>query len=58
MSTTDRIESLKRKHAELEAALHREETRPHPDDATCYKLKREKLAIKDEMEKMSAAQAH
>lgn len=55
MSKSDRIESLRRKHREIEEALHREETRPHPDDAMCHKLKREKLAIKDEMEKMNTA---
>lgn len=55
MSKSDRIESLKVKHAELEAALRREELRPYPDDAACHRLKREKLAVKDEMMRMAEA---
>ncbi|MCR9218911.1 MAG: YdcH family protein [Alphaproteobacteria bacterium] len=55
MSKTDRIESLKAKHAELEETLRREELRPHPDDAACLRLKREKLALKDEISRMAAS---
>ncbi|MBP5856153.1 YdcH family protein [Marivibrio halodurans] len=55
MSKTDRIESLKAKHAQIDEMLHREEIRPHPDESMCHKLKREKLALKDEMTRMQAS---
>lgn len=55
MSKTDRIESLKVKHAQVDEMLRREEVRPHPDESMCHKLKREKLAIKDEMSRMQAS---
>ena len=49
MTTTDRIDSLRSRHATLEAKLEREECRPHPDDVTVHDMKRQKLAIKDEI---------
>jgi hypothetical protein len=55
MSKSERIESLKVKHAEIDELLRREELRPHPDESMCHKLKREKLAIKDEMTRMEAS---
>jgi hypothetical protein len=55
MSKLDRIESLKVKHADIEEALRREEIRPHPDESMCHQLKREKLALKDEMTRMAEA---
>ena len=54
MSELDRVESLKMKHHELEEKLHAEEIRPHPDDVAIHDLKRRKLAIKDEIARMSA----
>jgi hypothetical protein len=47
MPTLDRIETLKHRHAALEAAIQAENARPHPDDATVTLLKRPKLKLKD-----------
>lgn len=51
---TERIESLKSKHANLEQKIHKEETRPSPDEALLNALKKQKLAIKDEMNALMA----
>ena len=53
MSVTDHIQTLKRKHAELETELEYENSRPMPDSAAVADLKRKKLAIKDEIVKLS-----
>ena len=55
ISTTDRIEVLKQKHASLETALEDENNRPMPDSSVVVNLKREKLAIKDELQRLDAA---
>jgi len=49
MSTDDRVVALKTKHAELDAAIVEENARPHPDDVEIAQLKKQKLAIKDEI---------
>lgn len=49
----ERIDSLKAKHAALEAAIHEEETRPLPDATRLHELKRQKLKIKDEIAQMN-----
>lgn len=54
MSTADRIEVLKQKHASLELALEDENKRPMPDSTVVAHLKREKLAIKDELQRLSS----
>ena len=53
MSTVDHIEALKAKHASLEQAIHRETTRPYPDDDALCSLKKRKLQIKDEIRRLS-----
>lgn len=53
MSVTDRIHSLQQKHEELDRQLHSESTRPHPDENTLARLKREKLALKDQIANLS-----
>ena len=53
MSLQDRIESLKSKHHALEVAIEEENARPHPDDLEIAKLKKQKLAIKDEIAALS-----
>tara|TARA_Y100001934_G_scaffold34335_1_gene38940 strand:- start:808 stop:1014 length:207 start_codon:yes stop_codon:yes gene_type:complete len=55
ISTTDRIEVLKQKHASLETALEDENNRPMPDSSVVVNLKREKLAIKDELQRLDTA---
>jgi len=47
MPTPDRIDTLKHKHAALEAAIQAENARPHPDDDIVAQLKRQKLKLKD-----------
>ena len=49
MTATPSLDQLQKKHAELDDALHREESRPYPDDATISRLKKEKLRLKDAM---------
>ena len=43
------LSALRLKHAELEAQLEQEETRPHPDDDLIHRLKKQKLHLKDAM---------
>ena len=53
MTQDERIESLKTKHASLEATIQSETTRPRPDDTVIHELKRQKLRIKDEIVRLS-----
>ena len=53
MLVTDHIEALHKKHAELETELEDENSRPMPDIGTIGDLKRQKLAIKDEIARLS-----
>ena len=54
MRLLDRVESLKDKHAALEAALAAESRRPTLNSAAVSEMKRKKLAIKDELERLTA----
>ncbi|MGE4350736.1 MAG: YdcH family protein [Bdellovibrionales bacterium] len=56
MPLTARIESLKKRHAEIEQQLHNEETSPAQDETKVSKLKREKLSLKDEIAKLEEEQ--
>lgn len=49
MSLDERISALKAKHQALEMALEEEVTRPRPDDIHIASIKKQKLAIKDEI---------
>ncbi|MEL0018835.1 MAG: DUF465 domain-containing protein [Rickettsiales bacterium] len=53
MSVTDHIQALKQKHADLETELDDESRRPLPDAEVLADLKRQKLAIKDQIAKLS-----
>lgn len=53
MASAQRIESLRVKHARLEAEIDREVHRPQPDDTHVAELKREKLRLKDQMARMA-----
>ena len=55
MSLSARIESLKKRHEEIEQELHKEESRPAQDKTKISNLKKEKLSIKDEIEKLTKA---
>ena len=52
MSLVDRVESLKAKHAALDEALDEHSRHPKFDATTVAELKRKKLAIKDELERL------
>lgn len=52
-SMEDRIQLLQQKHSELDEALQQEEARPMPDSLTIATLKRQKLAIKDELAQLA-----
>ena len=49
MSIDARLDTLGRKHAELETQLHAELKHPALNEAKVHDIKRRKLAIKDEM---------
>ena len=49
------IDALKAKHQALEDALDEETNRPHPDEFQIALLKKQKLAIKDEIAGFGAA---
>lgn len=53
MSVTEHIAALQKKHAELETELDDQNSRPIPDTEAIADLKRQKLAIKDELAKLS-----
>ena len=55
MRLLDRVESLKDKHAALEAALDAESRRPQLNSTVVAEMKRKKLRIKDELERLTAS---
>ncbi len=56
MSLSTHIEALEKKHAELENAVHTESARPLPDFARVTELKKQKLRIKEELQRLTDAQ--
>ncbi|MDA8248479.1 MAG: DUF465 domain-containing protein [Rhodospirillales bacterium] len=56
MTLQSRIESLKSRHAELESRIFDEDQRPRPDADVMLRLKLEKLRLKEEMERLRAAE--
>lgn len=52
MSLESRFESLQSRHARLESQLGTEIQRPLPDHEEVHRLKREKLRVKEEMERL------
>ncbi len=57
MALAQRVESLRKRHAEVDEELHREISRPSGDDLLINQLKREKLILKDELSRISPEQA-
>jgi uncharacterized protein len=43
--------ALASKHADLDARISEENQRPHPDEMTLSRLKKEKLRVKEEMQR-------
>ncbi|HUC16676.1 MAG TPA: YdcH family protein [Acetobacteraceae bacterium] len=52
MSLQSRLSALKDRHASLEVRIAEEDQRPRPDAETLGRLKREKLRVKEEMERL------
>lgn len=52
MALQDHLESLQAKHAHLEALIDEELHRPLPDQARLSRLKKEKLRIKEQLERL------
>ncbi len=53
MGQDARLETLREKHAELEHLIQEEENRPLPDHTVVHSLKKQKLRIKDELERQT-----
>ncbi|MFA5123431.1 YdcH family protein [Zavarzinia sp.] len=53
MSLQARTASLSQRHASIDRELTAEEHRPMPDPSIIAKLKREKLRIKDELNRIT-----
>ena len=51
MPLQEHVESLRSKHARLEALIEDEMHRPLPDQTTIARLKKEKLRLKEEIER-------
>ncbi|SNB63448.1 hypothetical protein SAMN07250955_103335 [Arboricoccus pini] len=51
MAMQEHVDSLRSKHARLEQQIHDEMNRPLPDPAMLSRLKKEKLRIKEEIER-------
>ena len=54
MNLQSRIDSLKGRHASLEARIGEEDQRPQPNAESLARLKREKLRLKEELERLRA----
>jgi len=52
MALTQRIESLRKRHADIDHIVHEEEIRPFPDIVRLHELKKKKLNLKDEMARL------
>jgi len=52
MNVQSRLSALKERHASLEMRIADEDQRPRPDAETLARLKREKLRVKEEMERL------
>lgn len=54
MLNPHRLQSLKDRHTALDARILAEDSRPMPDTLELARLKREKLRLKEEMERFAA----
>jgi len=52
MSLQTHLETLKERHAALDARILEEDQRPRPDNDTLTRLKVEKLHVKEEIERL------
>ena len=52
MALEAHLQSLNQRHQELDSMLTSEMKHPHPDDTRVHELKRMKLRIKDQIERL------
>jgi hypothetical protein len=52
MMNSPRLRSLEDKHAVLERQIGEQDARPKPDDLKVMQLKREKLRLREEIERL------
>ena len=52
MSLESHLTELMRRHQAIESAIEEEETHPSADEIKLHELKRKKLQIKDEIERL------
>ena len=55
MSLSSHLEELRRKHESLSLRIEREQRSPSSDDLTIATMKKEKLKLKEEIERLSAS---
>lgn len=58
MTIEGHLDALKRKHFDLEKEINFTGSRPAPDQAVLTRLKREKLKIKEEIERLQHQTRH
>lgn len=58
VSMIERLDSLKARHAGLEAQITEETKKPQPDESAIHALKREKLRVKDEIARLERGTTH
>jgi hypothetical protein len=52
MANGPRLRALEERHSSLERQIAEEDGRPRPDEDALHRLKREKLRVKEEMERL------
>lgn len=52
MALEQRIETLRKRHTEIDGQVRSEEARPFPDAVLLHQLKHQKLNLKDEMARL------
>jgi len=52
MGLESHIQELADKHHKLDEQIHQEQHRPHPDDLMLVELKKRKLRLKEEIERL------
>ncbi len=52
MATIARLRALEERHAALDRQIKAEDGRPLPDNGVLFQMKRDKLRLKEEMQKL------
>jgi hypothetical protein len=58
MTELARLRTLEERHSVLETRIAEEDNRPRPDSDALARLKREKLRLKEEMERLRSHAIH